>query len=124
MSLRVADAGVGVMLPSFGPFRLGAPPLVRGARLAEELGFDSGWVGDHLSFHPPVLDALCALSAAAACTERLVLGAGGLLLPLRGPVWTAKQVATVASPAPGRVLLGAGVGGVDPAEFEAAGVPR
>ncbi|NMH95932.1 LLM class flavin-dependent oxidoreductase [Pseudonocardia acidicola] len=123
MALQVADAGVGVMLPSFDPFRLGPPPLVRGARLAEELGFDSGWVGDHLSFHPPVLDALCALSAAAAGTERLLLGAGVLLLPLRNPVWTAKQVATVATLAPGRVLLGAGVGGENPAEFEAAGVP-
>lgn len=121
--LDVADTGFGVMLPSFDPFRTGAPPLLAGAELAEELGFDSGWVGDHLSFHPPVLDALVALSAVAARTERLVLGTGVLLLPMRHAVWTAKQLATVAALAPGRLLIGVGVGGENPAEFEAAGVP-
>ncbi len=121
--LQVTDAGFGVMLPSFDPFRTGRTPLVEGAVLAEELGFDSGWVGDHLSFHPPVLDAMCALAAVAPATRRLVLGTAVLLLPLRNPVWTAKQVATVGVLAPDRVILGVGVGGENPAEFEAAGVP-
>lgn len=121
--LRVSDTGFGVMLPSFDPFRTGAPPLLAGAELAEELGFDSGWVGDHLSFHPPVLDALVALAAVAARTERLVLGTGVLLLPMRQAVWTAKQLATVAALAPDRLLLGVGVGGENRAEFEAVGVP-
>jgi alkanesulfonate monooxygenase SsuD/methylene tetrahydromethanopterin reductase-like flavin-dependent oxidoreductase (luciferase family) len=120
---RADQAGYGVMLPSFDPFRLGPPPLVRGAALAEDLGFDAGWVGDHLAFHPPVMDALGALSAAAAATRRMLLGTGVLLLPMRHPVWTAKQVATVDALAPGRVLLGVGVGGENPAEWEAAGVP-
>ncbi len=121
--LTVADAGFGVMLPSFDPFRLGGPPLLAGADLAEELGFDSGWFGDHLSFHPPVLDAVTSLGAVAARTSRLVLGTGVLLLPLRQPVWTAKQLATVLALAPDRLLLGVGVGGENPAEFEAVGVP-
>ncbi|MBV9923270.1 MAG: LLM class flavin-dependent oxidoreductase [Pseudonocardia sp.] len=121
--LRVSDTGFGVMLPSFDPFRTGAPPLLAGAELAEELGFDSGWVGDHLSFHPPVLDALGSLSAVAARTERLVLGTGVLLLPMRNPVWTAKQLATLAALAPDRVLFGVGVGGENPEEFDAVGVP-
>lgn len=121
--LRASDTGFGVMLPSFDPFRMGRPPLLAGAVLAEELGFDSGWVGDHLSFHPPVLDALTSLAAVAGRTNRLVLGTGVLLLPLRHAVWTAKQVATVAELAPDRLLLGVGVGGENPAEWEAAGVP-
>jgi alkanesulfonate monooxygenase SsuD/methylene tetrahydromethanopterin reductase-like flavin-dependent oxidoreductase (luciferase family) len=121
--LRVSDTGFGVMLPSFDPFRTGAPPLLAGAELAEDLGFDSGWVGDHLSFHPPVLDALGALCAVAARTDRLVLGTGVLLLPLRDAVWTAKQLATVAALAPDRLLFGVGVGGENRAEFEAVGVP-
>jgi alkanesulfonate monooxygenase SsuD/methylene tetrahydromethanopterin reductase-like flavin-dependent oxidoreductase (luciferase family) len=111
------------MLPSFDPFRTGRLPLVEGAVLAEDLGFDSGWVGDHLSFHPPVLDAICALAAAAPATRRLVLGTAVLLLPLRNPVWTAKQIATVSVLAPDRLILGVGVGGENAAEFEAAGVP-
>ena len=116
-----SDAGFGVMLPSFDPFRRGRTPVVEGAVLAEELGFDSGWVGDHLSFHPPLLDALTALTAAAVRTERLVLGTGVLLLPMRNAVWTAKQLASIDSLAPGRLLFGVGVGGENPAEGEAAG---
>ncbi|NMO93889.1 LLM class flavin-dependent oxidoreductase [Actinomycetospora sp. TBRC 11914] len=120
---RADQAGYGVMLPSFDPFRTGPPPLVAGAALAEDLGFDAGWVGDHLAFHPPIMDALGALCAAAAATRRLLLGTGVLLLPMRHPVWTAKQLATVDALAPGRVLFGAGVGGENPVEWEAAGVP-
>ena len=120
--VQPTDAGFGVMLPSFDPFRRGRTPVVEGAVLAEELGFDSGWVGDHLSFHPPLLDALTALTAAAVRTERLVLGTGVLLLPMRNAVWTAKQLASIDALAPGRLLFGVGVGGENPAEFEAAGV--
>lgn len=121
--MRVSDTGFGVMLPSLDPMRTGAPPLLAGAALAEELGFDSGWVGDHLSFHPPVLDAIGALCGAAGVTSRLRLGTGVLLLPLRNPVWTAKQLATVDALAPGRLCVGVGVGGENPQEWEAAGVP-
>ncbi|TCK21535.1 LLM class flavin-dependent oxidoreductase [Pseudonocardia endophytica] len=119
----MAECGYGVMIPTFDPFRAGSIPLLAGAALAEELGFDSGWVGDHLSFHPPLLDALGALSGAAGCTRRIALGTGVLLLPMRHPVWTAKQVSTLDALAPGRVLLGVGVGGENPQEWEAAGVP-
>lgn len=121
--MLVSDTGFGVMLPSFDPFRRGSPPLLAGAALAEELGFDSGWVGDHLSFHPPVLDAIGALSGAAARTRSLLLGTAVLLLPMRHPVWTAKQLATVDALAPGRLLVGVGVGGENPQEWDAAGVP-
>ena len=116
-------AGFGVMLPSFDPFRLGTPPLLEGARRAEALGFDSGFVGDHLSFHPPVLEAACSLAACAAVTSRLRLGFGVMLLALRNPAWVAAQLGTIWALAPGRLLLGVGVGGENPAELEAAGVP-
>lgn len=121
--VQVTDAGFGVMLPSFDPFRTGRLPLVEGAVLAEELGFDSGWVGDHLSFHPPLLDAICALAAAAPATRRLVLGTAVLLLPMRNPVWTAKQLASISVLSADRLIIGVGVGGENPAEYEAAGVP-
>jgi probable F420-dependent oxidoreductase len=121
--LTVANTGFGVMLPSFDPFRQGPPPLAAGAALVEELGFDSGWVGDHLNFYPPVIDALTAVAAAASRTERLVLGTGVLLLPLRNPVWTAKQIASIDALAPDRFIFGVGVGGENPAEWEAVGVP-
>ncbi|MGH9023056.1 MAG: LLM class flavin-dependent oxidoreductase [Acidimicrobiia bacterium] len=116
-------AGWGVMLPSFDPHRIGTPPLLESAELAEDLGFDSLWVGDHLAYHAPVLEATCALSAVAARTHLPRVGYAVMLLALRHPVWAAKQIATLEAMAPGRVVLGVGVGGENPAEFEASGVP-
>jgi probable F420-dependent oxidoreductase len=113
----------GVYLPTLDAFRQGTPPLVEAARRAEELGFDTAWAGDHLVFHPPLLESMCALSAAAAVTSRIRLGVGVLLLPLRDIVWAAKQLTTVNALAPGRLTLGVGIGGENPEEFTAAGVP-
>lgn len=116
-------AGFGVMLPNIDPFRV-SPPFLEAAALAEELGFDSGWVGDHLSFHPPVLEAVCGIAGAAGRTQRIKLGFGIMLLAMRNPVWTAKQLMAIDQLAPGRLVLGIGVGGENPREFEAAGVPH
>jgi alkanesulfonate monooxygenase SsuD/methylene tetrahydromethanopterin reductase-like flavin-dependent oxidoreductase (luciferase family) len=113
-----------VLLPTFDALGRGTPPVVAAARRAEELGFDALWAGDHLISHPPVLDALCALSAAAAVTSRIELGVSVLQLGLRQPAWAAKQLATVEALAPGRLRLGVGVGGEYPDEFVAAGVSR
>ena len=93
------------------------------AELAEELGYDSLWAGEHLSFHNPILDLGVALSAFAAWTERIALGAGILLLPLRHPGLVAKQAASLDYLSGGRLLLGVGVGGEGEKDFEAAGVP-
>lgn len=114
----------GVLAPTFCIFGTRRPPLVESCRLAEDLGFDALWVGDHLLGPAPVLDSLCALSAAAAVTQRIELGVSVLQLGLRHLVWTAKQLATIALLAPGRLRLGVGVGGEFPEEFVAAGVPR
>jgi alkanesulfonate monooxygenase SsuD/methylene tetrahydromethanopterin reductase-like flavin-dependent oxidoreductase (luciferase family) len=118
-------ARCGVLLPSFDPLRTGGPPqIVPAARLAEELGFDAVWAGDHLACPAPGLDAPGCLSAAAAVTDRIALGFSVMLLGLRAPAWAAKQLATIdALAGPGRLRLGVGVGGEFPAEFEAAGVP-
>ena len=70
----------GVLLPTFDPLGQGTPPVAAAARCAEQLGFDALWAGDHLISHPPVLDSLCALSAAAAVTSRIELGVGVLQL--------------------------------------------
>jgi alkanesulfonate monooxygenase SsuD/methylene tetrahydromethanopterin reductase-like flavin-dependent oxidoreductase (luciferase family) len=117
-------ARCGVLLPSFDPLRTGgSPQIVPAARLAEELGFDAVWAGDHLACPAPVLDAPGCLSAAAAVTERIGLGFSVMLLGLRTPAWAAKQLATIdALAGPGRLRLGVGVGGEFPGEFAAAGV--
>ncbi len=93
------------------------------AELAEELGYDSIWAGEHLSFHNPILDLGVALATFAAVTERIRLGAGVVLLPLRHPSLVAKQAASLDYISGGRLLLGLGVGGEGAGDFEAAGVP-
>ena len=114
----------GVLLPSFDPFRTGdRRPVVAAARLAEDLGFDGVWVGDHLACPAPGLDATTCLAAAAAVTERVTLGFSVMLVGLRSAAWTAKQLIALDALASGRLLLGVGVGGEFPDEFRAAGVP-
>lgn len=111
-------------MPTFDPMGSGTPPVVSAARLGEELGYDALWVGDHLICPAPSLDSLCALSALAAVTDRVELGISVLQLGLRHLVWTAKQLATVETLAPGRLRLGVGVGGEFDEEFQASGVDR
>lgn len=117
----VPDPRWGVLLPTFDPLGTGPPPVVAAARRAEALGFDAVWAADHLLSPAPVLDGLCSLAAAAAVTERVQLGMSVLLLALRSPAWTAKQLATIDALAPGRLRIGVGVGGEYPEEFVAAG---
>ena len=63
--------------------------------MVDRLGYDSLWVGDHLSFAIPILDPFIQLAQAAAYSSRLELGVGVYLLPLRHPGPVAKQVATL-----------------------------
>ncbi len=93
------------------------------ARLAERVGFDSIWAGDHVSFENPILDVTVALSTFAAVTSRITVGAGIVLLPLRPPALVAKAFASLDWLSRGRVVLGVGVGGEGLKDFEAVGVP-
>ncbi len=100
-----------------------AAALGRFAARAETAGFDSLWMGDHVSFPAPVLDALQVLACYAAHTERITLGTCVYLLPLRHPTPVAKMVASLDFLCGGRLVFGVGVGGEFPREFEACGVP-
>ena len=93
------------------------------ARSVEAAGFDSIWAGDHISFYVPILESLTLLSFVAGVTQRVRLGSGVYLLPLRHPTTTAKVAATLDVLSGGRLILGVGVGGEFPPEFEASGVP-
>src|SRR5262245_11913466 len=92
---------------------------------AEELGFDSVWVGDSVLARPR-FEALTTLAAVATRTERVRLGTAVLLPMLRQPVVLANQVANLDLVANGRLILGVGIGNNNPAvakEFAACGVP-
>ena len=99
--------------------------LIAYAAKAEELGFDSVWVWDHifLGVDPPfpVVDPLTLLSAVAARTTKIKLGTGVLVLPLRNPVVLAKELSSLDLIAGGRLLLGMASGWYK-REFDAVGV--
>jgi len=97
--------------------------LVESVELVDRCGYDSLWVGDHVSFAVPILDPLLQLAQAAVVSKRLMLGTGVYLLPLRHPAPVAKQIATLDHLTEGRLIFGVGVGGEFPKEFEVCGVP-
>jgi alkanesulfonate monooxygenase SsuD/methylene tetrahydromethanopterin reductase-like flavin-dependent oxidoreductase (luciferase family) len=91
-------------------------------RSAEELGFDGLFTGEHLLFHRPVWDAVTMCTAIACATERIAIGPAATIAPLRHPTLLAKEFTGVDLISSGRLILGLGVGGDNPKEFEAAGV--
>ncbi|HLG89398.1 MAG TPA: TIGR03619 family F420-dependent LLM class oxidoreductase [Alphaproteobacteria bacterium] len=132
---------IGVAVPNAGPLAR-TDALVRLGAKAEEDGFDSVWVADHLIIpaessqsYPyarqagmplspdwPFLDPLIALAAIASRTSRVLLGTGVYLLPLRHPLATAKAAASLDVLSGGRLLLGVGLGWISE-EYAAVGVP-
>jgi probable F420-dependent oxidoreductase len=104
------------------------------AALAERLGYDSLWAGEHVvvpsprvdpsPMEPdePILDPLVALAHLAGHTERILLGTGLIILPQRNPLVLAKQAASLDVVSGGRLILGIGVGYLEP-EMTAIGVP-
>ena len=107
---------------------------VAAARLAEELGFDSVWAGEHVvvpsprvapsPMEPtdPILDPFVHLAFVAAATEHVLLATGIIILPQRNPLVLAKQAASLDVLSGGRLVLGIGAGYLEP-EMTAVGVP-
>ena len=93
-------------------------------RRVEALGFDSVWCGDHISFNLPLYESLTLLASYVPITERIKLGSAVYLLALRPPAVAAKVTATLDALSGGRLIFGVGVGGENPREFAAVGVPH
>ena len=98
---------------------------------AEELGFDSLWVMDHLFnvahvrsriYDKPYYHPMSVLSYLAATTKRAMLGTSVLVLPYHNPVELAKYAATLDQISGGRLTLGVGAGATTE-EFELLGIP-
>jgi probable F420-dependent oxidoreductase len=104
------------------------------ARLAERIGFDSLWTGEHVVLpdpqappsplppHTPLLDPAVALAFVAAHTQTIRLATGIIILPQRNPLVLAKELASVDVVSGGRLLFGIGAGYLEP-EFAALGIP-
>jgi len=102
----------GVLLPTREAVMSGrADPslLYRLAERAEELGFDSVWVGDSLTARPRI-DALTTLAAVGARTKRVRLGTAIYLAALRHPLLLAYQLASLDWMTGGRIDFGIGFG--------------
>ena len=111
---------VGVVLPQS---KADWPDVLEEARFAESLGADSVWVVDHvLSLRPEagILEAWTVLSALAATTERVEVGAQVLCQSFRNPALLAKMAATLDRVSGGRFRLLVGAGWFQQ-EYEAFG---
>lgn len=118
----------GLLLPHFGE-EASKEKLLEGSKLAEDKGFDSVWVRDHLVFEPhgemekanrTFYDALTTLTAIGAVTNKIELGTGSLI-PFRHPLLTALMAGTITQLVGPRLILGFGAGTFDH-EFDAVGM--
>lgn len=98
------------------------------AQAAEQVGFDSLWVADHLIYRSPrreeegMWEAFTMLGALAAVTTRIALGPLVACTSFRSPALLAKMADTLDEISGGRFILGLGAGWHQP-EYEAFGYP-
>ncbi len=133
----------GISIGNFGQFgkRGGAQEQVQIAQCAEQLGYDSVWVHDHLfmparirarypyndsgvagfAWRQDIYDPLAMMAAVAVRTQRVSIGTSVLIVPYRNPLVLAKMLATLDCLSHGRIRLGIGVGWMAE-EFEALGM--
>ena len=134
----------GVRLPNSGPLAA-ADAILKSAEVAEQLGYASVWVNDHIVWGteqhrghlssgsaealnsaqlPNLYECLTTLATIAGRTNRVKLGAAVAILPLRNPVVFAKQTSTIDVLSGGRLLVGVAPGApkITEKEFETVGV--
>ena len=94
--------------------------------MVADSGLDHVFTADHVSFHNGTgMDGLINAATICAMHPTLRICIGVYLLALRHPVTVARQLATLSESAPGRVILGVGIGGEDRHEIEVCGIdPR
>jgi alkanesulfonate monooxygenase SsuD/methylene tetrahydromethanopterin reductase-like flavin-dependent oxidoreductase (luciferase family) len=105
---------VGIQLPEV-EYEIAFADLVAMARLAEQVGFDSLWLGDHLLYELEIgprgpWEVWTTLAALATATDRIQLGPLVASTSFHAPAMLAKMAATVDAISGGRLLLGLGAG--------------
>jgi len=96
--------------------------IISFARKAEELGYDSLSVNDHIVFRTDWLDAISSLSAIAAVTNKIKIGTSILNVVVRNPVICAKALSSIDIISEGRLFAGLGPGS-SKGDYDACGVP-
>jgi probable F420-dependent oxidoreductase len=105
---------------SLGPAG-GADQFAAAVDLLEEAGVDSLWLPENV--YSPLVEPFTGMAFALSRTRRLKAGCGISVLPGRHPVLVAKQLASLAGLAPGRVLPVFGLQPAQPAERALFPVP-
>lgn len=107
---------LGLILPNYGPAATRFS-ILDSALAAENLGFDSIWLTDHLALpkndadeYGHIFESITSLAFLAASTRTIHLGISTLVLPQRNPVEVAKSLATLDVLSGGRILVTAGIG--------------
>ena len=117
---------IGIQLPEV-EYEIAFPDLVAMARLAEDVGFDSLWLGDHLLYELAIgprgpWEVWTTLAALATATSRIELGPLVASTSFHAPPMLAKLAATVDAISCGRLILGLGAGW-NQREYTAFGFP-
>ena len=118
---------IGIQLPEV-EYVIRWPELRQMATRAEELGFDSLWVGDHLLYRSAdgstrgPWEAWSQLAALAAVTSRIGIGPLVAATSFHNPAMIAKKAATIDEISGGRLVLGLGAGWNE-TEYRAFGFP-
>jgi alkanesulfonate monooxygenase SsuD/methylene tetrahydromethanopterin reductase-like flavin-dependent oxidoreductase (luciferase family) len=117
---------LGLILPNYGE-SLDAERLVAAAVAAEEAGFHSGWVTDHIlvptehaRVYGTIAEPLVSLAFLAARTTTLELGVSALVVPQRNPLVALKQLTTLDFLSGGRIVTAVAPGWME-GEFATLG---
>ena len=106
----------GFVLPNYGP-QASRLAIIDSAIMAENYGFDSIWLTDHLalpendaSLFGNIYESISTMAFLAASTRTIKLGISTLVLPQRNPVEVAKSLASIDNLSGGRLIISAGIG--------------
>ena len=132
-------ASFGLDVGIYGPLA-NPESILQLARHAEETGFESIWLADHVAFpvsfkseYPysakggfpthhsdPLMEPIASMAVLVGATKRVRIGTAALIMPYRNPVLLARMLVTLDQFSGGRVVLGAGVGWLEE-EFKVLG---
>ena len=115
------DFGVHLPLLAFRGQAFSLSRLVDYTEAAEQLGFTTLCVNDHLTFSRPWLDSLTALASILTKTRHMTLMTTVALPVVRGPVPLAKSLAALDVLSGGRLIAGVGPGSL-PQDYALAGI--
>ena len=102
----------------------GRETFLRYIDMLEDLDWDSVWFSDRIVGSAWRMDPLVGMAITVGRTEKLKFGTSVLIMSVRSPVTTARALATIDMLAPGRLVVGVGVGQESPVEYEAMGVRK